>query len=106
MNPKVHQISAETCDHSSGLVVGGVKTMIGEFPHMAALALRESNRSARLLIFRLVFQAFFLVFLMTFLSKKCKLFLRWLADHGKLCSHRSSLQKIRLVSFFKSISLS
>lgn len=63
MNPKVHQISAETCDHSAGLVVGGVKTMIGEFPHMAALALRESNRSARLLIFRLVFQAFLSFFL-------------------------------------------
>lgn len=58
LNPKVHQISAKTCDFSTGLIVGGVKATIGEFPHMAALAIREPQRFVRFLIFRLIFIAF------------------------------------------------
>lgn len=38
--PVLHEISAESCDFTQGLVIGGTKTKIGEFPHMAALGYR------------------------------------------------------------------
>jgi secreted trypsin-like serine protease len=37
LSTRLHEISASTCDQSTGLIVGGTKTKKGEFPHMAAL---------------------------------------------------------------------
>lgn len=37
----LHEVSAETCVQSTGLIVGGMKTQIGEFPHMSALGIRK-----------------------------------------------------------------
>lgn len=41
--PKINIISAETCIQSTGLIVGGSETKIGEFPHMCAIGTRRSG---------------------------------------------------------------
>lgn len=44
--PKYFTISEETCAYTTGLIVGGVKAKVGEFPHMAAMGFRHPNGQA------------------------------------------------------------
>lgn len=42
--PGAPVISLPNCDFSSGLIIGGIVTAPGEFPHMAAIGYRKLNR--------------------------------------------------------------
>ncbi|CAO1431447.1 unnamed protein product [Diamesa serratosioi] len=41
LNAQSHTVSVSQCDYSTALIVGGQKTKLGEYPHMAAIAWRD-----------------------------------------------------------------
>lgn len=42
--PKIHEVSADTCEQSTALIVGGTKTKNGEFPHMVAIGYKDLDQ--------------------------------------------------------------
>ena len=45
LNGQSHTVSVSQCDYATALIVGGEKTKVGEYPHMAAIGWRDLDGS-------------------------------------------------------------